>query len=258
MGLEGYLHRHEHVLQDKLMGRTSILLRSKFNWLLGKVENHAEQLEFAYEQMLRDFRSAQLGLRDVVAVKHQLIGQRQTMIQSIAQLEEKAEQAMEAGRPDLARSTVERKVMMESRLSRQDSRIADLDNEQNRLQNGVRVLSVRVEEMRDLKQEMKAQLRSADAQARIAAAVTGIGSSSNDAARIIERARDQIEQRKAEASAVDELVANGTFTDILNPNGYVDRELTQLHVHDQIEREMTRLAELTPAEPKKEVTSGNN
>lgn len=239
------------------MGRTTILIRSKFNWLLGKVENHYEQLDYAYEQMLRDFRSAQVGLRDVVAVQHQLLGQRQTMLQSIDQLEESAETAMGAGRPDLARQTIERKVMIEARLSRQDARIADLDNEKIRLTNGVRAMGVRVAEMKDLKSEMKAQLRSADAQARIAAAVTGIGSTTNDVARIVERARDQIEQKKAEASAVDELVANGTFTDILNPNGYVERELTQLQAHAQIDREMERLTELAPAPPKKEVTSGN-
>jgi phage shock protein A len=240
------------------MGRGYFFIRSKFNWLLGQMENHDEQLDLVYEDMLRQLRNAQLGLRDVVSVKHRMMGQRTELIRTIPELEEQARKAASADRLDLARRLVERRVLLSDRLARQQDRIAALDEEQTQLIQGVEVLTQRVENMRELKLELRAELRSAEAKSRIAASVTGLGDSSNDAKRIIERARETITQKRSEASAVDELLMSGALTDVMNPTGYIDAELKRLTASAKVEDEMSQLRELAPGEPTKEVTRGGD
>ena len=70
---------------------------------------------------------------------------------------------------------------------------------------------------------IKAQYSAAEAQVRIGEATTGLSSELSDIGAATARAQDQVEQMRARASAVEELVATGALDEVGAPGSSVAR-----------------------------------
>jgi phage shock protein A len=224
-----------------LMGRASVVVKSKFSKLLDKAENPGETLDYSYEQQLQLLQNVKRGIADVVTARKRIQMQQQQLEQSVVKLESQARDALAQNREDLARLALERKAAVQQQLQGLDSQVQGLEAQQEKLVTSEKQLSAKVEAFRTQKEVIKAQYSAAEAQVRIGEAATGIGEQMADTGLAIQRAKDKTEQMQARASAIDELTAAGTLDDLTSSSDALDRELSQLSAGKQVDDDLARL-----------------
>jgi len=237
-----------------LMGRASLVVKSKLSKLLDRAENPAETLDYSYEKQLELLQNVKRGIADVVTAKKRLQLQTDQLEQSVAKLEGQARQALGAGREDLARQALERKVAVQQQLQDLDGQIQQLEAQQEKLIASEKQLSTKVEAFRTQKETIKAQYSAAEAQVKIGEAATGIGEQMADTGLAIQRAKDKTAQMQARAGAIDELTTSGALEDFTTDQTDLDRQLGQIASQSQVDDELSKLkAEVGPGEKKKEL-----
>jgi phage shock protein A len=237
-----------------LMGRASLVVKSKLSKLLDRAENPAETLDYSYEKQLELLQNVKRGIADVVTAKKRLQLQTDQLEQSIVKLESQARQALASNREDLARQALERKVAIQTQLQDLDQQIKGLEGQQEKLIASEKQLSAKVESFRTQKETIKAQYSAAEAQVKIGEASTGIGEQMADTGLAIQRAKDKTAQMQARAGAIDELTASGALEDFTSDQTELDRQLGQIASQSQVDDELSKLkAEVGPGEQKKEL-----
>jgi phage shock protein A len=106
---------------------------------------------------------------------------------------------------------------------------------------------------------IKAQYSAAEAQVRIGEATSGLSSELSDVGAATARAQDQVEQMRARAAAVEELVSTGALDDLTSSaTSTLDRQIASLSADNQVESELAKIrAELAaPAAPAAELGEG--
>src|SRR5436305_11291989 len=208
-----------------LWQRFTMIFKAKASRTLDRVENPGETLDYSYQKQLEMLQKTKRGLADVVTAKKRLQHQTQRLEQSVVKLDGQARQALSAGRDDLARTALERKVLVQEQLQGLDQQIAGLEEQQRQMVAQQQELSQKVEAFRTQKEVIKAQYSAAEAQVRIGEAATGIGEQMADTGLAIERAKNKTEQMQARASAIEELTAAGALDDFTSSSDARDREL---------------------------------
>jgi len=238
-----------------LWQRFTMLFKAKASSAMDRVENPSETLDYSYQRQLEMLQKVKRGLADVVTAKKRLQHQTQTLEQSVVKLDGQARQAMSAGRDDLARTALERKMLVQDQLQGLDQQIAGLEAQQQQLVQQQQALSQKVESFRTQKEVIKAQYSAAEAQVRIGEAATGIGEQMADTGLAIQRAKDKTEQMQARASAIDELTTSGALEDFTSDQTQLDRELGAIASKSQVDKELEQMkAELGPGDAKKELS----
>src|SRR5438128_6395214 len=221
-----------------LMGRASTIIKAKFSALLNRAEDPAETLDYSYEEQLRQLQNVKRGIADVTTAKKRLELQYTSMQQQVEKLDGQARDAVKANREDLAREALTRKAAIEGQLGSIMQQGQDLEAQQQKLVEGEKTLSARVESFRTQKEVIKAQYSAAEAQVKIGEAATGIGRNMEDTGLAIQRAKDKTEELQARAPAIDELTATGALEDFKDSRTQLDRELVQLSSTSQVEVEL--------------------
>jgi phage shock protein A len=224
-----------------LMGRLTLIVKSKFSKALDKAENPNETLDYSYEEQLRQLQNVKRGIADVTTAKKRLEIQYTGMQQQVDKLDGQARDALKANREDLAREALTRKAAVQAQLEGIMQQGQQLEAQQQKLIEGEKTLSAKVEAFRTQKEVIKAQYSAAEAQVRIGEAATGIGEQMADTGLAIQRAKDKTEQMQARASAIDELTAAGTLDDLTSSSDALDRELSQLSAGKQVDDDLARL-----------------
>ena len=238
-----------------LMSRTMMILKAKWNKLLDRAEDPAETLDYSYEEQLRQLQNVKRGIADLTTAKKRLEMQYTSMQKQSDKLDGQARDALKAGREDLAREALTRKAALQGQLDNLMEQGQQLEAQQQKLIEGEKTLSAKVEAFRTQKEVIKAQYSAAEAQVRISEAASGIGDDMADVGRAIDRAKDKTQQMQARASAVDELTAAGALTDLSGTSDDIDRQLQQISQSGQVDDELARMkAELgTGGEPAKQI-----
>jgi phage shock protein A len=237
-----------------LMGRASLVVKSKFSKLLDRAEDPGETLDYSYQKQIELLQNVKRGIADVVTAKKRVEMQQAQLEQSVVKLETQAREALGAGREDLARQALERKAAAQQQLQGLDTQVQGLQAQQEKLIASEKQLSAKVESFRSQKEVIKAQYSAAEAQVRIGEASTGIGEQMADTGLAIQRAKDKTEQMQARASAIDELTASGALDDLTSTSDALDRELSQLSAGKQVDDDLARMkAELGSGEQPKEI-----
>jgi phage shock protein A len=109
-----------------LWQRFTMIFKAKASRTLDRVENPGETLDYSYQKQLEMLQKTKRGLADVVTAKKRLQHQTQGLEQSVVKLDGQARQAISAGRDDLARTALERKVLVQEQLQGLDQQIAGL------------------------------------------------------------------------------------------------------------------------------------
>jgi phage shock protein A len=239
-----------------LMGRTMTIIKAKFSKLLDRAENPAETLDYSYEEQLRQLQNVKRGIADVTTAKKRLELQYTSMQQQVDKLDGQARDALKANREDLAREALTRKAAVEGQLASIMQQGQQLEAQQQKLVEGERQLSARVESFRTQKEVIKAQYSAAEAQVRIGEAASGIGDNMADVGLAVERAKDKTQQMQARAAAIDELTAAGSLDDLTSSGDDIDRQLAQISQSGQVDSELAKMkAELGQGEEPKEISA---
>ena len=225
-----------------LIERTVTVIQAKLSKLIGRAEDPRETLDYSYEKQLEMLQDVKRGVADVVTAKKRLQLQAQKLEQGVVKLDSQAREAIGAGREDLARTALERKVGVQQQLQDLDRQTQELEAQQQKLVENERTLSTRIESFRSEKEVIKAQYSAAEAQVKIGEAATGIGDQMQNTGQAVQRAREKTEEMQARGQAMDELIASGTLEDVTSGGTtQLDRELAQIASQSEVDKELEKM-----------------
>ena len=238
-----------------LISRTMTIIKAKYSSLLNRAENPAETLDYSYEEQLRQLQNVRRGIADVTTAKKRLEIQYTSMQQQVDKLDDQARQALKANREDLAREALTRKAAVQGQLTGIMDQGQQLEAQQQKLIEGEKTLSAKIESFRTQKEVIKAQYSAAEAQVRIGEAATGISDQMSDVGAAVQRAKDKTLDMQARANAIDELTTSGALEDFTSSDDDIDRQLKQIQQGGEVDAELERIkAELgTGSAPPKEI-----
>src|SRR5271170_4480946 len=241
-----------------LMRRLVMLFRAKANKALDRAEDPREVLDYSYQRQLELLQQVRRGLADVATSRRRIELQLAQLQQSAAKLQGQAQQALAAGREDLAREALTRRAAVTSQMGDLQGQQASLQAEQDKLTVASQRLQAQVEAFRTRKETIKAAYTAADAETRIREAVTGISEEMGDVGMAVQRAQDKTEQMQARAGALDELLASGALEDATVPGGRdeIQSQLDALTAGQDVDDELARMKAQLPASAPKPAIEG--
>ncbi|MGH3498175.1 MAG: PspA/IM30 family protein [Nocardioidaceae bacterium] len=226
-----------------IMSRMSLIFRAKANKALDKAEDPRETLDYSYQKQLELLQKVRRGVADVATSRKRLELQMNTLQQQSDKLKGQAQQALAAGREDLAREALTRRSGLTQQQTDLQSQYAALQGEEEKLTTASQRLQAKVEAFRTKKETIKATYTAAEAQSKIGEAVSGISEEMGDVGMAVQRAEDKTAQMQARAGAVDELIASGALDDVTASSGNDDisRELEQLSSGSDVDGELAAM-----------------
>ncbi|WP_328840600.1 PspA/IM30 family protein [Streptomyces europaeiscabiei] len=229
--------------------RIAALFRIKANKALDRAEDPREVLDYSYEQQLQMLQKVRRGVADVATSRKRVDLQMNQLQQSTGKLQDQAQQALAAGREDLAREALTRRTAVGLQITDLQAQQTSLQAQEEKLTLAAHRLQAKVDSFRTRKETIKATYTAAEAQTRITEAVTGIGEEMGDVGLAMQRAQDKTEQMQARAGALDELIASGALEDATLPAGRDDiqAELERVSAGQDVEIELARMRAQLPA-----------
>lgn len=224
-----------------LLNRMATIIKAKMSKLLGAAEDPRETLDYSYEKQLELLQNVKRGVAEVTTAKKRLQLQREKLLQSIQKLDGQARDAARANREDLARVALERKSAVFSQVENLDKEIGTLEAEQAKLVAAEQRLSTKIEVFRTKKETIKAQYSAAEATVKISESLSGISEEMADIGTSIERAENKTDEMKARSAALDELIEQGTLTDVTSSGDDIDRELAKVSQKGSVDAELSKL-----------------
>jgi phage shock protein A len=239
--------------------RLALIFKAKANKALDKHEDPRETLDYSYEKQLELLTKVRRGVADVATSRKRLEIQMQQLQQSADKLQSQAQQAVQAGRDDLAREALTRRAAVNQQLADLQTQHANLQAEEEKLTTASQRLQAKVDAFRTRKETIKATYTAAEAQTKIGEAMSGISEEMGDVGLAMQRAEDKTAQMQARAGAVDELLASGALDDASSPLGKQDdiqRELDSLSAGNDVELELAKLKGELPAGQQQQALPG--
>jgi phage shock protein A len=225
-----------------VMKRVQLVFRAKANKALDRLEDPRETLDYSYQQQLELLQKVRRGVADVATSRKRLELQVNQLQQSADKLTRQAQDALAAGREDLAREALQRKSGITSQLNDLQVQYASLQAEEEKLTGAAQRLQTKVDAFRTRKETIKATYTAAEAQSRISEAFTGISEEMGDVGLAIQRAEDKTEQLKARAGALDELMASGALDDMVSgPRDDIQAELDRMGASTGVDHELAQM-----------------
>jgi phage shock protein A len=241
-------NRRGHSMSS-IMQRIALIFRSKANKALDAAEDPRETLDYSYTQQQALLQKVRRGLADVATSRKRLELQMQQLDQSSSKLQGQAQQALAAGREDLAREALTRRAALQQQITDLQTQHANLQSQEENLTTSSQRLQAKIEAFRTKKETLKATYTAAEAQTRINEAFSGISEEMGDVGMAIERAEDKTAQMQARAGAVDELIASGALNDPLSSGSDdITAELNRVSSGNDIELELAKMkAQIGPS-----------
>ncbi len=225
--------------------RLKTSIEAKLNKLLDNFEDPREQLDYAYDKLVQQLHDVEMALSRAITARKKLEFELERIDEKIEDLDDKAKRALRAGREDLARKALERKLVLVRQKKILEERIADMKEDEEKLLEVRDKLKTKIDLFKAKKEQLKAEYEASKAQVEVQEMVTGLSEDFTSAAEIIERAEDKVNEMKARAAALDELVATGGALDVLEPEekDEIERELGKIELQSELEEELRKLKE---------------
>jgi phage shock protein A len=228
--------------------RLSLIVKAKANKLLDKHEDPRETLDYSYEKQLELLTQVRRGVADVATSRKRVEIQMTQLQASSDKLQTQAQQAVSAGREDLAREALTRRAAANTQLADLESQHADLQAQEEKLGQASQQLQTKVDAFRTRKETIKATYTAAEAETKIGEAVSGISEEMGDVGLAMQRAEDKTQQMQARAGAVDELLASGVLNDAtsIGPKDDIQAQLDSLSAGNDVEAQLALLKKAAP------------
>jgi phage shock protein A len=212
-----------------IFSRIADLFRAGANDALDRAEDPEKMLKQAVLDMEESVNQTTLAVANAIANERSLEKRISSQKAESASWQEKAMQALNAGRDDLARAALEKKAIA-------DKNVAELmpTHDQARMTTAkireqLDGIKRKLDEARSRQSTLIARSQAAKAQAQIAKSAAGIGT---DAFSKFDKYEAKIEKLEAEASAFEQLAGENTQLDEefrkLSSTGKVDQDLLEL------------------------------
>jgi phage shock protein A len=225
--------------------RIAELYNVKMNAALDRAEDPREQVDYTYVQLQELLAEVRRGAAEIAASCGRAESRVSGLRQSADRLGEQAEQAMQAGRDDLARQALARRATLLAQVSRLREQQDVLRAEEQKMADATRRLQEKVDAFGLRKEAIKAAYTAARAQASIAEALAGISGEVTDAGTAARRAEDEEADLQARATALDDLLtadARGGGAPVLSDE-QLQAQLDQISMRAEVDEELARLSE---------------
>ncbi|WP_167046076.1 PspA/IM30 family protein [Salinibacterium sp. ZJ454] len=197
-----------------LTARLRTIFRSKSSRVLDRMEDPRDALDDSYDQQVKMLQQVRLGLAEVATAKKRIDLQGQEMGARYERLSDQAQEALNQGQEDLARTALERRALLKRQVATIRDQYTALQQQQSQLQDNERRLADRIAAFRTEKEAIKANYTASAARVRANEAAAGLDSQTSDVGASLNRAKDRIAQMQARADATDELLASGALHDL--------------------------------------------
>jgi phage shock protein A len=224
-----------------LLNRISTVIKQKANYLVDKYEDPRQALDYSYEKQRELVNRLRRDMAEVVTSKKRLEMQKARLWDNIRTLDEQARRSLDSDREDLAKLALQRKNANLIQMQGLDRQIAEMQAEQEKLEQTEKRLSAKVEEFKSKKEVIKAQYSSAEAQVRIKENITGISEEMTDVGIAMNRVEEKAERMKSKAQALDEMISSGVLVDYTSNKDEIENELEQITVNKSVEEELAKL-----------------
>ena len=224
-----------------LFKRAHDIIEAKANRALSSAEKPDEILDLSYEKMLEQLTQVRRALVDIAASKKRIELQEEQLRHSIDHLQDQAQQALAAGRDDLAHEALTRKATAQTQVDSMEPQHAQIEEQEEKLTETLSALQQRVNAFRTQKETLKASYQASQAMSSVNESVAGISTSIADSGAALERAKDKIAGMQAHASALDELLESGVLEDVGGGKDDIQAELDQLGTGSQVDDELAAL-----------------
>ena len=224
-----------------LLNRISTVIKQKANYLINKYEDPRQALDYSYEKQRELVNRLRRDMAEVVTSKKRLEMQKARLWDNIRTLDEQARRSLDSDREDLAKLALQRKNANLIEMQGLDKQIAEMQAEQEKLEQTEKRLSAKVEEFKSKKEVIKAQYSSAEAQVRIKESITGISEEMTDVGMAMNRVEEKAERMKSKAQALDEMISSGVLVDYTSNKDEIESELEQITVDKSVEEELAKL-----------------
>lgn len=222
-----------------LSSRLRVVLRGKSNRVVSRLEDPREALDDSYEQQVKMLQQVRQGLSEVATAKKRIELQGQEMGGRYQRLADQAQEALNQGREDLARTALERRSLLEGQVAAIRDQYLALTQQQAQLHDNERRLAERVAAFRTEKETIKATYAASAARVKANEAAAGIGSQMSAVGADLDRAKDRIAQMQARAAATDELLSSGALADVTaTPDADLERQLSAGTTRADVDRQL--------------------
>jgi len=225
--------------------RIAELYNVKMNAALDRAEDPRELVDYTYVQLQELLAEVRLGAAEIAAGRSRAELRVSGLRRAADRLGEQAEQAVLAGREDLARQALARRAAILAQVSRLGEQQDALRAQEQKMADAGRRLQEKVDAFGMRKEAIKAAYTAARAQASIAEAFAGISGEVTDAGTAASRAEDEEADLQARAAALDNLLtadAGGGPGPALSDE-QLQAQLDQISMRAQVDEELARLSE---------------
>lgn len=223
-----------------IFNRITDIFKSNVNDALDNAEDPEKMLKQMVLEMEQSVNQATLSVANAIANEKSL-DRRMTKERGIAaDWQQKAMQALQAGREDLARQALEKKAVAEKNANDLVTVHGSSVQASAKMREQLDALKHKLEEARSRQSTLIARSQAAKAQKQIAQSFSGVGS---DAFSKFDKFEGKIEKLEAQAEAFETLAGENTN---------LDQEFKQLSTSAQVDSDMLQLKQqmglLPPAE----------
>ncbi len=212
-----------------IFNRIADIFKANINDLLDKAEDPEKMIKEMIIEMEESVNKTTLHVASAIANEKLLERKIEKARKDVIDWEQKAMQALSAGREDLAKAALEKKAISLRNVNDLQPVLEQSRAMTNKLRQQLDQLKAKLEEARARQSTLIARSQAAKAQKQIAQAFSGVGS---DAFSKFEKYETKIEKLESEAEAFQQLAGEKTYLDDefkkLATSSTVDDELLQL------------------------------
>lgn len=211
-----------------IFNRLSDVIKANINDLLDKAEDPEKMIKQMVLEMEESVNKATLSVAQSIANEKQLQRRLDKETTNIEEWQSKAEQAIKAGRDDLAKAALEKKLVASKNVNDLLPTHQSAKATADRLKSQLEQLKKKLDEARSRQNTLIARSNAAKAEKQLNQAMSGVGT---DAFSKFEKMEGKVEQMEAEAEAFGELNSSDKsleeeFANLSSPD--VDDELEKL------------------------------
>jgi phage shock protein A len=212
-----------------IFGRVTDIFKANINDLLDRAEDPEKMIKQMVIEMEEAVNKATLAVGSAIANEKSLERQYNKQLAQTNDWQQKAIQAVNAGRDDLAKQALERKNVIQRNVGDMEKMLGEARTTSTQLRGQLDQLKSKLDEARMRQNTLIARSQAAKAKKQIAQSFAGVGS---DAFSKFDKLEQRVEKTEAEADAFAQLAGENTSLDdqfkMLQSSSSADDELAAL------------------------------
>lgn len=224
-----------------LVKRISNIFRAKANDIVEKMEDPEDTLNYSLVEMRENLSKIKKSMIDVATLKKKLENELSDINIKISEYGKNAELALESGREDLAKASIQNKNDLIEKKTNLESQIKSIEEQLKNIEKSKEQMEDNLIKLQSKKEELITMKKVSDAQVMIKETLTGIANDTSDLGERIRNAEEKIKEKYAKSQAIDYMVDAGMLDNILDDEDNVEKELKEIEKQKRAEEEFEEL-----------------